>query len=70
MIRLDADSHIAIYSPVCALCRHVSQDPMNPRTCAAFPKEIPLEIWNGDNPHAEPYPGDNGIQFAPREPTP
>ena len=39
------------------------------RTCAAFPKGIPLEIWNGENDHAQEFPGDNGIRFEPFVPT-
>jgi len=66
-IRLDADANIPIYSQVCAYCRNYRRDPEQPRTCAAFPDGIPMEIWQGKNPHREPYPGDNGIQFAPVE---
>jgi hypothetical protein len=32
-------------------------------SCAAFPTEIPDEIFEGDFDHREPYPGDNGIRF-------
>jgi len=32
-------------------------------TCAAFPDGIPDEISLGNNPHLEPFPGDNGIQY-------
>lgn len=31
--------------------------------CKAFPEGIPPEIAQGDEPHTEPFPGDNGIQF-------
>ena len=31
--------------------------------CRAFPKGIPSEISQGDNPHTLPYPGDNGIHY-------
>lgn len=36
-------------------------------SCLAFPKGIPKEIAYGGNKHIEPYPGDNGIQFEPKE---
>ena len=35
--------------------------------CKAFPKGIPDEIAYGNNKHLEPFPGDNGIQFEPKE---
>jgi hypothetical protein len=31
--------------------------------CAAFPKGIPEDIAWGNNPHAKPVKGDNGIQY-------
>ena len=64
---LDKDSHLPIFSEVCALCLHL--DPSGERKCVAFPSGIPLPIWLGENDHREPFPGDHGVQFAPvREP--
>ena len=54
---------VPIYSDVCTLCVHQIIDGSLERKCKAFPKGIPMEIWMGENPHTQPYPGDNGIQF-------
>jgi hypothetical protein len=53
-----------VFSPVCNGCRHLIRDYTGQRRCAAFPDGIPLEIWLGEDDHRQPYPGDNGIQFA------
>ncbi len=50
------------YSSVCSKCKHLREL----WSCKAF-DEIPLEIWNGENDHTEPYPGDHGIQFEKAE---
>ena len=47
-----------LYENLCRLCKH--------RTgygCAAFPKEIPLEIRQMYVDHRQPYPGDGGVLF-------
>jgi hypothetical protein len=49
-------------SPVCVFCARLNA--AQRRRCAAFgDKDIPLEIWEGQNTHRAPYPGDHGLQF-------
>ena len=48
------------FSPVCTYCNQA----MGFRSCDAFGKgRIPLPIWEGQNDHTRPYPGDNGTRF-------
>jgi hypothetical protein len=61
---LDADLAIPSASPVCSFCRHFRWE-IEGETCAAFPDGIPLEIWVGAHTHQQPFPGDNGVRFAP-----
>src|SRR5262249_18774189 len=49
-------------SPVCRYCKH--QFSPLARTCEAFPRGIPDEIWDGRDDHRAPYPDDHGVQFA------
>ena len=60
---LDKNSHIPIFSEICTFCRHL--DASGERKCTAFPHEIPLAIWMGENNHRTPYPGDHGVLFLP-----
>jgi hypothetical protein len=63
---IDEELSIPRYSSVCSFCKHW-QAPEE-RSCTAFPKgTIPIPIWEGDNDHKKPYPGDHGIQFEPLE---
>jgi hypothetical protein len=50
-------------SHVCFYCKH--RYDLLARTCRAFPRGIPKDIWNGENDHRERYPGDNGVRFEP-----
>lgn len=49
--------------PVCFDCKHFD---VETSTCAAF-KNIPDDILSGVNDHSEPYPGDDGFLFEPKE---
>ena len=48
----------------CLECKHFGKKPI---TCEAFPKGIPKKILDGKFSHINPYKGDHGIQFAPKE---
>jgi hypothetical protein len=37
-------------------------------TCAAFPDEIPDDIFNGFFDHRKAFPGDNGVRWEPIDP--
>lgn len=63
----DTEFNIKVYSPTCMSCNNLTS--LEKRTCNAFTKEIPLEIWQGDNNHSKPYKGDNGIQFEKTDTT-
>ena len=48
--------------PKCNRCKHY----LDYGKCEAFPNGIPNEIIIGEFDHANPYSGDNGIQFIPK----
>jgi hypothetical protein len=56
-------------APICFDCIHYrpSDDDDEPMKCDAYPDGIPDEIIMNDLDHTVPLPGDNGIQFSPRE---
>jgi len=56
-------------APQCLACRHFRSPLDNPtatsrRTCAAFPAEIPMDIWENALDHRLPVSGDNGIRWT------
>lgn len=57
----------------CQYCKHwispldVGDGTGDIQTCAAFPDEIPANIWWNRVDHRQPVKGDHGIQWAPRE---
>ena len=59
------DGNKTLVSPICRYCKHIYSTLA--RTCAAYPKGIPEEIWKGLHNHQSPYPGDLGVQFEPHE---
>lgn len=61
-ITIDKEFEIPKYSPVCSFCIHLRGFGRD-RKCEAFPKGIPLDIWNGDNPHTEKHPDQKNELF-------
>ncbi len=55
------------HPPSCLECRHFAALPG--MRCTAFPEGIPYPIRSGDIDHRQPFPGDRGIHFEPRQPT-
>lgn len=62
--KLDCQARADV-SDVCWNCKNFNGENPAAQTCAAFPKGIPTEIWNGENSHTTPFPGDKGIRFEP-----
>lgn len=52
---------------ICGKCRWFRESLLSSFTCDAFPDGIPWEIQIGQNDHRDPYPGDNGIRFEPKD---
>lgn len=53
-------------TPICLGCRRFHHD-RDGLTCEAFPDEIPVKILANQADHREPYAGDRGLQFVPRD---
>jgi hypothetical protein len=51
--------------PICLQCRHLAPD--GPMKCTAFPRGIPNPILFMEHDHRQPYKGDHGIRYEPRD---
>lgn len=62
----DSMLYIPMYSTVCTFCKHLHEKSLavGEHKCKAF-DAIPDEIWDGENDHKKPFPGDKGIIFEP-----
>jgi hypothetical protein len=52
-------------TPQCINCHW--RDSIDPRICKAFPGGIPKAILFNEFDHRKPFPGDNNIQFFPKD---
>ncbi len=59
----DTPRRARFISPTCSTCVHLRL--VTTPSCDAYtePDSIPEEIWNGDNDHREPFPGDHNIHY-------
>lgn len=64
-LNFNHEKDVSPVSDICWDCKNFNGDDPAARICSAFPKGIPLPIWNGENDHTKNYPGDNGILFTP-----
>lgn len=61
---------MSLYAPYCLYCKHMDRETLlrgGPLRCTAYPDRVPGEIHEGVERHLDPYPGDHGIQFEPKE---
>ena len=61
LVKRQFDGDVYVVSPVCNFCAHLYDFML--RTCSAYPRGIPDDIFRGHNLHSSPYPGDGGVQF-------
>lgn len=56
-----------IAPPICGGCKHLTSPDLRDPKCDAFPAGIPNEILLSRADHRKPFPGDNGIQYEPKD---
>jgi hypothetical protein len=49
----------------CLACLRLRLGDAGQFSCAAFPRGIPSDLFEGRANHRVPYPGDGGLRFTP-----
>ena len=61
MARWDDDEDAGMEMSQCIRCKRLQAG----NKCVAFPQGIPPAISSNRHDHREPFPGDDGVLFAP-----
>ena len=60
---------MTMYESQCSSCRHAAiRNGRFVGECSAFPDGISPSLLQNQHDHRHPYPGDQGIRWAPRTP--
>jgi hypothetical protein len=57
----------SVAPPICGGCKNLTSPDLREPRCTAFPDGIPNEILLSRADHRQPFAGDNGIRFDPKD---